>query len=364
MTVTAQQGVFAFGPQHSKEAVAANIYKHRASDIDLSAMSDDRLGPPEVGGTPVPTMPYRAGILSAGGATIAPRLENTLGWLLYGAIGDVSTETGKDVFGTTVTGFNSHEFAFDTQAEGFVPWMTFYKEIPGYQATDFFGETYQDCKVLSLVTTFPNDGLIQTRVDVLGRMAGNTTQWTAGKKTDFANTHYEDHESVPIGSNTGGFLKIPSFSGDDLPVVGATVSIQNAPLDIRQEKVYGSPYIHDVTVTGRVLTVDMVLKWEDPALYRSIITGSTTGTQWTCKPWISDLDIYALSCDDSSVAGAPYQLRVTAPKVMYQVAGGISLGGNEAVMMRVMGTAIKGTEDYYTVALGNTVTSYSWPTPP
>ena len=46
MAQTAQAGILGFGPQSAKEAAASTLYKHRASDIDLAAMSDDRLGPP------------------------------------------------------------------------------------------------------------------------------------------------------------------------------------------------------------------------------------------------------------------------------------------------------------------------------
>ena len=360
MAITAQAGVFGFGPQSEKETAASTLFKHRAADIDLAVVSDDRLGPPEIGGTPTPTIPYRAGVMAVGGATISPRLENTFGWLLYGVAGDSTVTSGEDVFGTTTTDFYHHEFAFDTAAEGTIPWMTFYKEIPGVTATDYLAETYEDCKVIGMTLSLPNDGLIQARVDVIGRMATGT-QFENNPSTTFGNTLYEDFESIPIGSVPGGYIQLPDYSATDLPVVAATVSFQNAPLDIRQEKVFGSPYLEDVTITGRALTVDMVVKWQDPDLYRSILTGSTTGTQWTACPFVSDLDIYALT-GDCIDGGDPWQLRITAPQVMYQMVGGIRLAGNEAVMVRLTGTAIKGTEDYYTIHLGNTTASYTWPT--
>ena len=361
MSIVAQAGVFAFGPQGGKEVTASTLYKHRASDIDLAAISDDRLGPPEVGGTPVPTVPYRAGIMAAGGATIAPRLENSFGWLLQGVAGDSTVTSGEDVFGTTVTNFYHHEFTYDTESEGFVPWMTFYKEIPAADTTDRLGETYEDCKIVNMTVSLPNDGLIQTRIDVIGRMADNTTQWETNPTKTYGNTNYEDFESIPIGSNVGGYIQIPDFSAEDLPVVMCNVNFQNAPLDIRQEKVYGSPYLEDITIVGRALTFDMVVKWQDSALYRSILTGSTTSTTWQCSPFISDLDVYALTCEDSLGVGTPWQMRVVAPKVMLQMVGGIRLAGNEAVMMRLQGTAIKGTDDYFTIHLGNTTPAYVWP---
>ena len=360
MAVTSQAGIFGFGPQSAKETTASTLYKHRAADIDLAVVSDDRLGPPEVGGTPTPTIPYRAGVMAVGGATISPRLENTFGWLLEGVAGDSTVTADENVFGTVSTGMYHHEFSFDTTAEGFVPWMTFYKEIPALESTDRIGETYEDSKIIGMTLNLPNDGLITARVDVIGRMATGT-QFEGDPSTSFGNTQYEDYESIPIGSVTGGFIKIPDYSASELPIAAASISFANVPLDVRQEKVYGSPYLEDVTVTGRAMTVDLIVKWEDSELYRSILTGSTTATQWTTTPWVQDLDIYALT-ELKATSTYPWELRVVAPKVMYQMAGGIRLAGNNAVMMRLTGTAIKGTEAYYTIHLANTTTSYSWPT--
>ncbi|MHA2383919.1 MAG: hypothetical protein ACXACT_15200 [Candidatus Thorarchaeota archaeon] len=364
MAVTAQAGVFSFGGQSAKGTVASTFYQHRAADIDLATISDDRLGPPEVGGIPTPTIPYRAGVLATGGATISPRLENTFGWLLEGAVGAWSATTDENVFGTATTNMFDHEFVFATN-QGFVPYMSFRKEIPGAAAdgSDDFGETFEDCKIIALTLALPNDGLISTRVDVLGRVSEfvEDPTWTYG------NTQMEDWDSIPIGCVTGGFLKIPTYSATELPVVQATVTLTNAPLDIRQEKVFGDPYIQDVTVIGRSLTVDMLVKWDDPDLYQSIITGSTTGTQWTATPFTSDLDIYTVSTIDAPTTNpaTPWQLRVRAAEVMYQAVGGIRLAGNNALMQRVTGTAIAPSSgEYVTINLGNTVnaTAYTWPT--
>lgn len=358
MAVTAQAGTFSFGGQTGKGTVAATYYRHRASDIDLATISDDRLGPPEVGGVPVPTIPYRAGVQAAGGALLNPRLEDTIGWLLYGACGAWSVTADEDVFGTTDTGVYHHEFTFATDA-GFIPYMSFRKEVPGETGTDDLGETFQDCKIVNLTLALPNDGLITSRVDVLGRAAD--TQFTTDPSWSYDNT-FEDYQSIPIGSVTGGYMQIPSYSATDLPVTAANVTLTNAPLDIRQEKNFGSPYLDEVTVVGRSLTVDLILKWKDPELYRDIITGSTTGTQWTAAPFVSDLDIYARSPEVIPSQTTPYELRIVAPTVMYQVVGGIRLAGNEAVMLRVTGTAIASTQDYVTFHVANEATQYTWPT--
>lgn len=357
MAVTAQTGVLSFGGQSAKGTVASTFYKHRSSDIDLATISDDRIGPQEVGGIPTPTIPYRAGVMATGGATIIPRLESTMGWIFYGALGAASVTADRDVEGNTVTGMYNHEFTFATD-QGYVPWMSFRKEVPGAQAADILGETFVDCKIIGLTVSLPNDGLIQSRVDVLGR----TSEFEEAPSFSYANADFEDYESIPIGSVVGGYLKVPTFSATALPITQATVTISNQPLDIRQEKVYGSPYLEDVTVIGRQMTVDLVLKWTDPDLYQKILTGSTTGTQWVAQPFVQDLDILSLSSVDAGALATPYGMRIQAPSIMYRVEGGIRLAGGQAVMLRVTGTALASASDYVTVNIGNEVTQYSWPT--
>lgn len=364
MAITSQAGVFSFGPQVAKGTIATDFYKHRGSDIDLATVSDDRLGPPEVGGIPTPTIPYRAGVMATGGALINPRLESTLGWLLYGALGAVTTTQNQDVLGATVTGMYAHHFKFSTVDAGYIPFMSFRKYIPGgATAANSLGETFQDCKIVALTLALPNDGLITARVDALGITGGTQFENDPTWNTTYENTDYEDYESLPIGSVEGGFMKISDlYGGAELPAVQATVTLQNAPLDIRQEKVFGSPFLEDVTIVSRQLTVDMVLKWHDPQLYRAILTGTTTGTNWTPAPFVSDLDIYAASSLLCGTTTKPYGIRIKSSDVMYQVQGGIRLASGQAVMMRVTGTAIAGTGEYAEFSIGNLTTQYSWPT--
>ena len=92
MTTTAQAGLFGFGPSSGKGvAVAtANWFRHKALMVDFGVYDDARVFPPEVGGVPVPSGAYKGGYSVGGGATIHPRLTNSLGWLLYGTLGDVN----------------------------------------------------------------------------------------------------------------------------------------------------------------------------------------------------------------------------------------------------------------------------------
>ncbi|RUM47299.1 MAG: hypothetical protein DSY80_01045, partial [Desulfocapsa sp.] len=91
MAVTGASGTFSWGPQVAKGTVATTWYRHKAVMVDMAPIDDVRLGQLEVGSDPVPTFPYKAGVVSAGGALLQPRLEGDLGWLLYGMLGKVTT---------------------------------------------------------------------------------------------------------------------------------------------------------------------------------------------------------------------------------------------------------------------------------
>ena len=356
MAVSAQSGTLSFGPQTGKGTAATTFYRHRATNIDLAALDDQRTGPPEVGGQPMPTIPYKGGIAAAGGAIINPRLENTLGWLLYGTLGSVTTTS-------TGTAAYQHVFAPDTNSPEYVPWMTFRKHVTGLNgdtAKDL-GEVYKDCKMVGFTLNLPNDGLVTARADVIGRIPSfeeDPDTWTYDNA-------FEDYQSLPIGVVTGGYLKIPDFSTEELPVVSATVGFSNTPLPMNRERVYGSPYMRDITIVGRQLTVDMIVQWEDPTLYRSILTGAATGvTDWSPKPFVTDLQIKAVSPDNMTGETIPYSIVVDAEEVMLAVQGGITLAGNDAVMMRLTGVALAQADpaNYASITLTNLHSAYTWPT--
>jgi len=351
MALTAAAGIFGFGPQIGKEQVATAFYRHRAINVDLSIMDDTRLGPLEVGGTPVPTFPYKAGYAIQGGASIQPRLEDTLGWLLYGALGDVDSQEDG------VSGVYDHTFQMATDA-GYVPYISARKYIPptgGDAATDL-GETYTDCKVVNFGIQMPTNAPLNTRVDILGRdfvLDDDATAWA------WENS-YEDYQSIPVSCATGGYIKIDTV---ELPVVAATVGWQNQPLDQQQERVIGDPRLEDVTIISRQLSFDLTVKWNNPDLYRKIVTGASDGLIWTAQPYVGALDVKMVSAANMPAIYPvePWSLIVAADDVMLQQVGGVALSAGQTVLMRFQGVAIESVT-YATLVLRNLVAAYVWPT--
>ncbi len=431
MAVTSQAGSFSFGPQSAKEVPATSFYRHKATLIDLGVLDDIRVGPLEIGSGPFPTFPYKAGYIVGGGVEMQPRLEDSLGWLLFATLGDVSTSG---------SGPYSHAFKPLAADESFVRWLTLRKYMPkkeGLSDTDL-GEEFLDCKPVALTLTLPNDAPVTARWDFMGRsfsmvpeigavvsrtnvslarvsnvvtvtttiahgfnpgdrvvVAGVTPTsfngshritavpspttfrfaQTAADDTDsvpgtsavgaaWTEADYEVWGSIPVGCELGGFIKFTGggLTAEELPVVGARVSFANQNLDIRQEKVYGSPFLEDITIIQRAITFDVTIKWNNPKLYRAILTGSTIGLDWASRPLTGELDIAAVATDNIGATGEKYELDILAPEIMWQMNGPIQLAGGQAILMRFTGTALEPTAGAYaTFTLKNGVAAYAWP---
>jgi hypothetical protein len=226
------------------------------------------------------------------------------------------------------------------------------------------GEIYKDCKILGLALTLPNEGLISARIDALGRefVLEEDPAWgtTSGSGNGWAaDGEFEDYPSIPIGSTPGGYINSPTYG--NLPVVQAVVTIANQNLDIRQEKVYGSPYLEDITVISRQVGLDLTVKWKNPSLYRAILTGATDGTTWSSQPFTTSLTFRSISPGNISGEAQPYELLTTITEAMLSLQGGIVLAGNDAVMMRFTGVGLDTTGDYATFELRNLKADYDWP---
>jgi hypothetical protein len=358
MGITAASAIIGFAPQAGMGDFSPPYwYKHRATMVDLDVMDEVREGVPEIGGVPVPTFPYKAGPVVAGGFTIQPRLESTLGWLLYGLMGAVDSDDDDYDYSENIV---KHIFGFAAEPS-YVPWMSFRKHIPPKEAnpaTDL-GQIFRDCKIVGASLVLPNDAPLTMRVDVLGRefeLDHAPDQWSWENE-------FESWESIPVGCQTGGWLKIGD-GGDELPVVAATVGFQNVPLDIRQERVYGSPFLEDVTIVQRRLAYDMTVKWNNPDLYAALLTGSAVGTEWSGKPYTTSFEVKAVSPMNTPEDIEPYSLVVAANKVMMSQVGGLTLAGNQSILLRFAGVALETDPDiaYATFTLRNLVPEYIWPT--
>ncbi len=356
MATTAQAGIFGFGPQAEMESVATDFYRHKATTIDLGVLDDVRVGPMEIGSGPFPTFPYKAGYVVGGGVEMMPRLESSVGWLLYATLGECSTAAPVD-------GVYTHTFTPLDVDQSFVRWLSLRKYIPMKESdadTDIC-ELYTDCKPVGLTLTLPNDAPIAARWDFMGRsfeQVDDISTWL------WENT-YEDWTSIPVGCEIGGYIQFTGggMTAEELPVVGARVTFANQNLGIAQEKVYGSPELEDITIIQRQISFDVTIKWNNPRLYRAIQTGSVLGTEWSSRPLTGSLVIAMVG---TSLAGTSltqkFELDITAEEVMWQMTAPIQLVAGQAVLMRFTGTALEPTSGQYaTFTLKNEAAAYAWP---
>ena len=480
MSATSQGGVVGFGPQYSKDTAVldANWFYHRVLDTDMGIGEDQRAFPPEVGGHPMPGGGYKGGVMVGGGMTMHPRLENSIGWLLYAMLGKLAsshpalvqgavlaptaltgsaqtittnisnppsaakicvkvhksdsiqftgtvtiTQSGgtsiTEVFdfsngaGTgqrndgldtnmgqslTVKGYEcivsaqafttvdsivvsagadtsikisvgyedlaayTHDFIVDPDAASKTGWLGVRKATP--PGDDYFGmgETYSNCKLINNVLTLPNSGPIGYRGDFLGTSyehsaSDSTPSW-------MVTPAFENYLSVPISSVLGGYITIPQYDNNPMKVVQSTFTWINAPLDQNVERVYGNPFLDDVTVTSRALAIDMVVKWVNPDLYRSIHNNSRIATSWSSKPFTSRVDMATIAPGLIDGAGVPFGLRVQAQQAMLGLRGPLTLSGNNAILLRLTGTSIDlyNNSNYAMYSLTNLTPEYTWPT--
>ena len=469
MTITSQGGVLGFGPQFAKSSTVNNWFYHRVLDSDMGVADMQNAFPPEVGGRPFPAGAYKDGVMVGGGMTMHPRLQNSVGWLLYALLGNCKqsqpalvyagtlaatalagdpatintgitnppaaaklcvriikkdptpftgvvtiTQTTPDAITETFdfsngpstdqrvdgletdvadnTGFEcivganpittidsialpagdtsvfvevgyedavafTHDFQPDTTYPNKVGWMGVRKCIPGSDGATWLGETYQDCKIINAILSLPNNGPIGMRADLMGRT------YTQESDPSWAhNVAYEQYSGVPIASVIGGTITIPQYDTTPMRVVSTQLSFVNAPLDARIERDYGSPFIGDVTVTSRLFSVDMIVKWINPDLYRSILGNSKVATTWSSIPFTSRIDVTTIAPGLMAGSMLPYGLRVQVQQAMLGVRGAITLAGNNAVLMRLVGNGIDVGGDYARYSLTNLQSSYTWPT--
>ena len=356
MTMLAQNAIFGFGSQADKDTVATTWYRHRATRVGVSEQDDVRIFPAEIGGLPVPSGAYSAGPLNVGAFELYPRLKDVFGYLLYAATGQPTTVALQDAT-PAPDGSYKHTFTFgDVQA---LPWLSIRMHMKGDTAANDFGRVLIGNRILAMTFDFSSDGIVTANGSVLGRrwQLEDPALWS------WANT-FEDEDTVPIAPVEGSYFKIPGFSSNDLPMVAARVTLVSNPVDRRLNKVFGSPYMFDVTVTDQVAVVDATLLWEDPTLYRQIMTGSTTGTVWTPQVFEQDFDLLAEApAIIPATAGntdRKYSIKFYAPRMVWQVNNGLQMAGRNMVMLQLRGTALLQGSDYFTIELVNDKSAYTW----
>lgn len=354
MTVAASSAVFGFGPQTAKGTLATTWYRHKATRVNVGSQQVVEQFPAEIGGGFHPTGAYKRMAFGAGQAIVNPRLENVIGWLLYAAAGRVST-----VANTPETGMHRHIFSPPTTASG-MKWLSVRRYIPGASgASDNLGEVLKDCRCAGFRLACAPGTIATAAFTFVGRepklSETGVDSWT------WAND-YERYPSVPLAHQ--GSL---SLDGTEQPATNVVVDLTNQYTTPQEEMIIGSPYPDDLILRRQTLTVTWTYKWQDPDLYKALLTGTNSESSglidWSPTVHTASFELDLYSPGNVSGKSNPYRLRVYATEFTWQAAGPPELIGDGWLSLEFTGVAQEQTSgNTFEIWLENEVSAYSWPT--
>lgn len=375
-TVPAQTSLWGIAPQTAKVGTgtfgdtqidALNWRKYRVITVTGRGMQDQAVMPMELSGVLVPTGGYKSGAYYVQEVDLIPRLEDSLGYLLYATLGSVSTIAGQkytDTGWATLTGATGHLFRFASDQTQ-LPWLATRLRMPGSAAdgSQVQGEVGYDCKASGLRLNVPGAGMITARFGVQGRafyrpVAASVNAWTYENEFEDSNSiAHAGRGSLYIGSNTP-------------KITGLTIDIINGLTRPQDEFIVGSFFPDDVAVLARSVRLRAAVKWENPDLWNLIYFGGTNGTDWTSLPYfvetagaVKAFFFEAKSPDNMPATSVPYAIRVMANNVMLScdpTSLRLRPGGIIEYMLNIDALDPDAGLDYIQIALDNKVTNYSW----
>lgn len=284
----------------------------------------------------------RLGVSSGGSVSMIPRAES-IGWLLLGALGTVSTVTSA--------GYNTHTFKFGSN-EFTTPYFTIRR-----RTTALGGEIAPDVRVAGLSFNFAAADFLRADAAFVG--AG------LPKKADTASwdpTSYLDPTPEFVTAN--GSL---SLAGESLKVLRGSLAIgNNMPLD--EQFIVGSLTPDDIEMVSRAIVMQATVK-ADADLYTQLMYDSAGGNNWTTGI-LKDASLSMSFESTEVITGATkYSLEFHAneeaaagtPNIAWSVEP-VVLRGNRQVLMNVTATVLADNASYadgpFSVKLVNTRTSY------
>lgn len=373
MAVPAQKAVWGIAPQAAKigsgstvDVTALDWYRYRVPTVTGRGMQDEAVMPLELGGPLVPTGGYKTGAYFVQEVDIIPRLENTLGWLLYATLGNVSSVADKkynDHGWVTNTGAKGHLFTFNPTDHADIPWLAARLMTPGETSSDNQGEVGFDCKVSGLRLNVPGAGLITGRFGVQGRA------WTMPEDTPTNawvwQNNFEDSKSIAHAGKGSIYI------GTTVPkATGVTMDFLNTLTRPQDEYIIGDFNPDDVAVLTRSVRLRASMKWQNSELWRLIHTNDMAGTTFDPLPYFSETvgttkGFYFESKSPANMPSLsiPYAIRVMANNVMVSVdPGSLRLRAGSIIEYMVNLDVLDPGDgsDYIQVALDNKVSGYVW----
>lgn len=286
------------------------------TDLGLAVIKGQDALPPEIGGKALPTGLFPTGAWVAGSVSMIPRLDDRLGWLLYAAMGDVSTvaDTAAEnlaILGGTHgldAGVNSHLFWFRSDNQYFVPWLTIRRLLPHTTTSKSVGETYEDGHVAGLTITAGSAAPVRADISMLARVKQTSSVFDYDPGWSAAT--FDDFWKFAVTSCDGHF-KVNDVSFDATAV---SVSIGNNLLPPQQTLRIGSMHPKDFPNLSRIATVSVTFLVSDWDFYVSTFVGSAvsdTDSDVACTVYRADMDVM-LASQQAITGTEPYRIRIVS----------------------------------------------------
>lgn len=364
MGVAAIGGEWGIAPQAAKigdgtfTPGSLNWRRYRSPQIDMGPQEIAQPKPQEMSGYYTPTGWYKGGVSFAGSVNMLPRTESVMGFLLYALMGNVSSVSGKDMEGASVTGLYTHIFNYN--ALNTVPWFAQRLKVPGAVAGDVLSLYGYDCKLNAMQFRMSAAGLLTCRMGLMGRVP----KLEEAPSYSWIN-NLEDDTTIPQACSARVSI------GGHLPkVTSMQVDVVNT---LSNEFIFGSYFPDDFTTQARGITVRVQTLW-DPDIYQLAMTNLTNGTDWNPDPYVAE----ALGPGDNYgfllKADAPKPVTGSSPSTNHSFAirgnrcvwikdgnPTMSAGGMvaQAYMAQIV-TPTNTAQDYAQIVLQNGTNGYLW----
>lgn len=353
MTVASSPSVFGFGGQSAKGTMATTWYRHKALRANVGPRQVVQQFPPELGGGFAPTGAFKSMGYGAGIASLHPRLENVIGWLLYGAVGQLSGSNEIE------SGLYRHVFT-PPDTPSAMKWMSIREYVPGATSSDELGTFILDARAAGIKFDLAPGGLLATTHTFAGREPQLMEDIDSGGANAWSwSNSYESYPSVPLSHQ--GSLKL---GGVEQSAAGVSVTLGNSYTSPQDELIIGSPYPDDIMLLQQVLQAQWVYKWQDHSLYQSIFSGDEVEDgsgyiDWSPTVHTGAFELIITSAADISGLNNPYRLRIYAPVMTWECSGPPDLVGGDWLRLTFTGTAQESTPTFQ-IELDNEETTYTW----
>jgi len=329
------------------------------TDLSLAPVKNVDQLPPEIGGVALPTGQFTTGIWAEGPISLIPRLDNRFGWIMYAAMGQVSSVSNQKVedltliggAGTATTGVYTHIFSPILTDQYFIPWLSARRLLPHLTAGERVGEVFQDGRV----ATFTINGAAAAPVTV------DTTFLARVKQSNYVfeinpswSATYDDLSDFAVAS-CDGHVKINDVS---YQATAVSINLVNQLLPPQQSLVIGSVTPVDFPNLQRQLTIAVTFLVENYDLYLSTFTGATvdasasSGENVACTIYQADVDVMLASQTAIGASGdtsEPFRLRVVSNQDADNVSWTprpVRVVPNRPVVMQLIGTVTAASSGY------------------